>query len=434
MSMGSHRHSLKRQWLQGSLLGVVLQGLGLALAFGSSVLLARMLGPAGLGQYGYVLAIVAVASVFATMGLATVVARLLAGYQAKDKKGLARGLLHWAGRRAGWVSLLFAACLTAYGHWQAQGTQFWLYFWAAWLIPLLVLTALRQRALQAMHHPVAAQLPEQLVKHVVFLGLAGALLLVGNPLPGSAEGVMFLWMIAVAASFVVGNVLLWRMMPNDLRQGSREYDIDTWRRIAGTLFLADVLGVLLGNSDTILLGVLSSPEEVGIYQVALRLSGLLLVLLGASNWVLAPWFSRFHALDDRERFQTVVTRSTRAVFMATLVIFAVMVVAGRPLLELFFGEEFQQAYPLLLLLGAGQLVNVASGPVVNLLSMSGGQKALAVGVGAAAVANILLCSLLIPVYGALGAAISVALVTSGYNLWLVGQVRHLVGIRATILG
>ena len=432
--MGTSGKGLKALWLKGSAVGLVMQGIGMALAFASSVLLARVLGAGGLGRYGYVLAIVSVLAVFAAFGVPTMVARLLVAYRAKEENGLARGLLRWAGLRVTIVSVLLALALAIYGKVQGGENELWLYLWAAPLIPLLALTNLRQRALQALHHPILAQLPEQLAKHAIFLAIAGILLWLGSNLPRTAEGMMALWVVAVSASLGIGWGLLRRFLPVELKSGSREYRKLEWSRVGSTLLLADGLGVILGNSDTILLGLMRSSEEVGLYQVALRLSGLMLVLLGASNWVLAPWFAKFHALEDRARFQSVVTRSGRAVFLATLGVFLLMVVAGRLFLAMFFGPEFQAAYPLMLILGVGQLVNVASGPVVNLLAMAGGQRELVRGVSLAAASSIVLCLVLIPKFGALGAALSVAVVTSGYNLLLAAMVNRRVGIRATILG
>lgn len=426
--------SLRRHWLKSSSVGVLMQGIGLALAFGSSVFMARMLGPEGLGQFAYVNAIVAVLSVFAALGLPTVIARLLSAYVAKEQWSFAKGVLGWAGSTIGVWSLFLALLLATYGWFFQTKVDPMLYLIAAPLVPILALTRLRQRALQALHRPIAAQLPEQLVKHLVFLSIGGMALLLGSQMPKSADGAMLLWAMAAAVAFGVGSVLLARAKVSQLVQADAKWSVGEWRAIALPLFVADALGILFGNTDILMLGMIRSAEEVGVYQVALRLSGLMLVLLGASNWVLAPWFARFHAQEDTARFQSVVTRSGRAIFVATLGMFLVLVLFGKPLLGLFFGEAFQAAYPMMLVLGIGQLINVACGPVVNLLAMANGQKELMMGIGLAVLGNVLLCGLLVPVYGAMGAAVSVALVTIGYNLGLAFLVRQKVGIRATILG
>jgi len=411
-----------------------MQGVGLVLAFGASVFLAKVLGAGGLGQFSYVMAMVAVLSVVVAAGLPTVVARLISVYEAKAQWGLANGLLRWAGRRIAAWALLIAALFVAYGILGQEKVSGWLYLFAAPLIPVLALTNLRQRALQALHCPIAAQLPEQLIKHTAFLLLGGVLVVAGSDIPKLPQGAMALWLLAGLVSLSVGTWLLAWAKAERLERAPPEYRASEWCAIASSLFLAETLGVLFVNTDTLLLGLLRSSEEVGVYQIALRLSSLLLVFLGASNWVLAPWFARFHAREERERFQSVVTRSSRIVFLVTLSIFGILVVVGEPLLGLFFGQTFEAAYPLMLILGVGHLVNVASGPVVNLLAMSGGQKELAWGVGICTLANLVLCGVLIPQYGTTGAAISVAMVTSVYNLLLAMIVKRKIGIRPTVFG
>ena len=426
--------SLRAHWLHSAGVGVLLQGMGLMLAFASSVLVARLLGPHGLGQYSYALAIVAVLSVLATLGLPTVIARFLATYQAKEEWGQARGLLRLSNFLIGASGVFLGLCLVFVGMVLDGGRQEVLYFLAAPLVVVLAWTSLRQRALQALHRPLAAQLPEQIIKHTVFLAIGGSLWVAGHQFVTQSDGVMAVWLASGMASFLFGTVLLRRLSPPEIREAGPRYEPGIWFAVALPIFIADVLGVLLGNSGTIILGWLRSPEEVGLYQVALRLSGLMLVLLGASNWALAPWFARFHATGEKDRLQGVVTRTTRAIFAATLVMYLVMFLWGEALLGVFFGETFVAAYPVLLILGAGQLVNVASGPVVNLLAMTGGQRELAWSVAVAAILNIIMCILLIPVLGMVGAALSMALTTSTYNVLLAMVVRRRSGVAATILG
>lgn len=426
--------SLRAHWLQGAGVGVLLQGAGLVLAFASSVALARLLGPHGLGQYSFVLAIVAVLSVLATLGLPTVVARLLAAYQTKEEWGKARGLLRWSNLLVGAFGIMLGLGLTAAGMVWEGGEQQWVYSVAAPLIVVLAWANLRQRALQGLHRPLAAQLPEQFIKHTVFLAVVASLWIAGYPFVMRTDGVMAVWLLAGLSNFLFGAALLHRLSPQLLRTAEPRYEPHQWITIALPILIADVLAVVLANSDTIILGWLRSPEEVGLYQVALRLSVLMLVLLGASNWVLAPWFARFHITGEKDRLQRVVTRTTRAIFAVTVVLYFVLVLRGEALLGIFFGDEFVEAYPLLLILGAGQLVNVASGPVVNLLAMTGGQRELAWSVAAAAFLNIILCVLLVLAFGLIGAAVCVAFTTGVYNVLLAVVVKRRSGIAATVLG
>lgn len=426
--------SLRAHWVQGAGVGVLLQGVGLLLGFASSVLLARLLGPHGLGHYSFVLAIVAVLSVIAALGMPIVVARQLSAYQVRNEWGMARGIMRWSNLMVGVAGLVIGVCLILWGMVWGKGAQQSLYLLAAPLVVVLAWANIRQRALQGLHHPLASQLPEQFIKHTVFLVVAGALWAAGHEFILRSEGVMSAWLFAGLVSLLCGVVLLRRFSPLGLRAAQPQYESREWIAIAWPIYVADVLGVVLVNSDTIILGWMCAPGDVGIYQIALRLSGLMLVLMGASNWVLSPWFARFHTTGERERLQSVVTRTTRAIFAATMMLYLVLFFWGEALLGIFFGEKFVQAYPMLLILGAGQLVNVASGPVVNLLAMTGGQRALAWSATAMVVLNIILCFWLVKVLGPIGAAVAVAVTTSAYNMLLAVVVRRRSGLGATIFG
>jgi len=80
------------------------------------------------------------------------------------------------------------------------------------------------------------------------------------------------------------------------------------------------------------------------------------------------------------------------------------------------------------------MVNVASGPVINLLAMIGGQRELVWSVAAAVVLSIILRMLLIRVFGLIGAAMREAVSTGAYNVLLAAVVKRRSGVAATILG
>lgn len=426
--------SFRAQWLRGSALGLAIYGVGLLLAFASSVLTARLLGPEGVGRFGYAMAIVALVSVVATLGLPIVTARLLPTYQHRGEWAAAQGLIRWANWVVGLLGVgLGVVVLVGVFLLIDEGRRL-LYLWASPLIVVLALSNLRQRELQGFQHPIAAQVPEQLVKHSVFLLFAMALLATGSSQPVGAEGLMMVWLAASVTSLLVGMLLLNRHTPPELRGARALYAPRQWLTIAVPFAAADMIGAILGSSDTIVLGWFRPVEEVGHYQVALRLSGLMLLLMTASNWVVAPWFAKLHASGDTKRLQVVVTKTTRAIFGATLGLYVALILWGEPLLGAIYGVEFAASYPALLILGAGHLTNVASGPVVNLLAMTGGERQLAQTVFAAAVLNVVLCVALVPAFGDIGAAAGVAITSCMYNLALAGVVKRRIGVSTTVLG
>lgn len=427
--------SLRVSWIRGVSLGVAVQGLGVGLAFVAGAAAARLLGPAGFGVYAYALAASGAASVPAALGLPAAVTRFLAVYRRRGEWGEARGLLHYADRFAGGAGVVLGAGIVAVGLFAWGGRWLSVFLLAAPLVPLFAGVNLRQKALQGLDRPVAAQLPLEVIKPVTFLITVGALWLAGVGAARTPAGVMAAWTLSVALAFASATVLVRRGSPPDLRAAAPEVAPRVaWLRVALPMLLADGLGMLYARTDTLMLGALRPPTDVGLYAVALRSAGLLAVLLGASNWVLAPWFARLHEEGNHERLQRVVTRSTRAVFAVTLLGFGVAVVWGRPLLGVVFGAPFRAAYPALLVLGVARLVDVGVGPVVTLLAMTGGQRALAVTMGGAALGNLVGCGLLIPRLGLMGAALSFGGAVIATNVILAGVVRRRIGVAPSVVG
>lgn len=88
-----------------------------------------------------------------------------------------------------------------------------------------------------------------------------------------------------------------------------------------------------------------------------------------------------------------------------------------------FGHDFEAGWPILVIGTVGQLVNCGVGSVGYLLLMSGNQRRLLRVQLVMAVVMIVLSFRMVPLWGALGAAIAAALTTIGANAWNLVEVR-----------
>ena len=105
---------------------------------------------------------------------------------------------------------------------------------------------------------------------------------------------------------------------------------------------------------------------------------------------------------------------------------------GRWALSLF-GSEFVAGYRLLLTLAVAQVIRAAVGPVLPLLTVGGHERESLKVLGASLLLTGPLVVVLAPAWGAegVGAAVAAAIVLS--SLALNHRVRHLMGIRPSIL-
>jgi O-antigen/teichoic acid export membrane protein len=252
-----------------------------------------------------------------------------------------------------------------------------------------------------------------------------------NLTPASA---MALQVIAAALAFFTGAWLLWRATPSEVRNAPPIYYNRLW--LLSTLPLAFIGGAQLinGRISTLILGIFTDSAQVGIYRVADQMSLLIAVGLQTVNIVIAPQFARLHALGDTRRLQKLATTSARVVFFLTLLVMAAFLLFGRLFLSIVFGSEFLSAYTPLLILAVGQLINSAAGSVGVLLNMTGNEKETARGIVIAAVGNVVLNLILVPLWGIVGAALASAIALSAWNILLVLAVRKKLKINSTAFG
>jgi O-antigen/teichoic acid export membrane protein len=188
---------------------------------------------------------------------------------------------------------------------------------------------------------------------------------------------------------------------------------------------AALFSQLLFWIDLFVLARFASSSEVGVYAAAVRAAQVILLFLISVNYVFSPFVADLHARGERDRLDSLFKSLTRWMLAATLPIFIVLAVAPETVLRLF-GDGFESGRTALLILMAGQLINVATGSVGFILIMVG-RTGVDLAVNAAAVVlSAATAVLLVPRYGMEGAAIAGALTLGLSNLCRLALVwRHL---------
>ncbi|RLJ70435.1 O-antigen/teichoic acid export membrane protein [Hydrogenivirga caldilitoris] len=171
------------------------------------------------------------------------------------------------------------------------------------------------------------------------------------------------------------------------------------------MLFSSSLALIMGWTDTIMLGMFRTEEEVGIYNVALRVSMITSITLMAINTIAAPKFAEFWGKGDIKGLAKVAQQSTKLIFWTSLPILLLFLIFSKAILGIF-GEEFKAGAVALMILTIGQFVNAAAGSVGYILQMTGHQQFHQNVVLIGAILNIILNWLLIPIYGIIGAAIA----------------------------
>ena len=173
--------------------------------------------------------------------------------------------------------------------------------------------------------------------------------------------------------------------------------------LAVPIMFTNSLVLLMGWTDTIMLGVFRTTFEIGIYRVPLKLSVITATTLIAINSILGPKISELWSKKDIDGIKRIVQQSTIIIFSISLPCIILFWVFPKPILGIF-GNDFKAASTVLVILSIGQLFNAIVGPVGSMLIMTGKQVVLQNIVLIGSVINIILNFLLIPPFGINGAS------------------------------
>jgi len=430
----SRGRGLKQQLLQGGFGSFTAQAAEVVLGLLLAVLLARLLGVSGYGVYAFVFAVVSLISMPARMGLPPLVVRETARGETSGDWETVRGVWCWSNAIALGLSLLVVAAGTlaaSLGWIQEQPLRDTLLL-GIWLVPLLALSAIRSACLRGLRHVLAGILPAQVLRP----GLMAILLLMVMLLPGiaiSPAGAMGLMLVSSLAALLLAAGLLRHYRPRAVVRARPRIQGQAWFRAAWPMGLTQGLQRLNRYTDVILLGLLAAAMDVGVYRVGAQ--GALLVSLGLTAWnmTLAPFVTRLHAAGDQQRLQKLAQRTAQAALGIGLLVGALFALYGEWLLVTLFGPDFREAYWPLLILACGQLANAGFGPTGLLLNMTGHERDVTRVVAVAAGLNVALNLALIPMFGAVGAALATSVSLAFWNVWLWWLTHGRLGIRCSAI-
>ena len=417
---------------------LILRLTSIGLSFLTILVLSRMLGPEGYGQYAYVMATVAILSPLAAGGLPAIVTREVAACRARGDaarmKGVVGfaivvGLLSLVG-----VSLVYGLLSMVAGAWAGAAPAGDLLLLTLALLLLATLGGPLRATQEGLKRILQAQVPCAIVQPIVVILL---LLLAWWSWrhPIQVQDAILLAVLAGALALSVAVVLTrhaWRQARPRALSGWR-FDARCWATAGFALAILGVLSALNAQGNIVLLGWLAGTEATGIFHVAMRNAQLLTLLLGALITPLGPLIAELHARGDRVALQRVVRRSIRIVFLLTLPAALAMILAGEAYLELF-GAGFAEGHAALVILAVAQLVNVGAGPVQTLLVMTEHQARIIPAMAWSVLANLVLSVGLIPPFGATGAACASAVSIVLWNVALSYEVRRQLGIDASVIG
>lgn len=411
---------LRSQILKSSGLKAVQIGLGVV----SSLLLARWLGPAAFGQYSYAFAIAGTVAVLSLLGWPVIVSREVARSATTGEWQHLRGVLTASNRMVAWTACIAAlvavsiAAATSMAAGRQDGVTIAL---AALAVPFLAFADLRAAALRGLGKVLRGQMLDALVRPSLVVVLVVIAWATSSASPRLAMG---LQLAAALATFVLGVMLLRRSVPAVAAGFTPAVD-PAWR--ASLLPLAFVSGVqVLGmHAPLLLLGILAPAEDAGMYRVAAAISAQVAFATWPINAVYAPHIVKANIEGKLGQLRTLIRKGRWFGLAIAVPAVVAIVLLGRPGLPLLLGPGYEGAYVPMVVLACGQLMAAAAGPIGPVLSLTGNERRVATSTAVALAISIGLGALLVPAYGATGAAVASAVSLAVMRIMLFRYARDL---------
>ncbi|MBA3431986.1 MAG: polysaccharide biosynthesis C-terminal domain-containing protein, partial [Actinobacteria bacterium] len=232
------------------------------------------------------------------------------------------------------------------------------------------------------------------------------------------------WAIASVAAFLAWRKESHTWAPDAMAPGA----LSRLLRYAGPRAPAALFSQLLFWTDLFVLTRYATDAEVGIYSAALRGGQIIILFLTSVSLMFSPFVADLHNRGENERLDRLFKTLTRWTIAATVPAMLLLTIAPASALRVF-GSDFAGGQTALLVLLAGQFINIATGSVGFVLIMVGRTGWDLVVNGASLALNLGLAFLLCPRYGMVGAAVANAVTFVFSKVARLALVRRFVHIR-----
>lgn len=403
--------------------------LSMPLSLAVSIILARSLGAAEFGQYTFAMALLPLIALPVSGGLPQLLTRTVAQYRYEENWPYFKGVVF-----SGYLWILFLTLLLGFSYWMLSklglipvNDKWALLPYVILLVPLLGLNALRDGVLKGLKQPLWSALPQQILLPLCVLAIVITLLGFGE---FDKESAIRAQILAMSLVFLFSTYVIIKKSPVRLSLIKAEYKKSEWLVSLLPLSLISVVSVFNVNVGLVLLGVLGSDESVAAMRIAERGAQFISMPLLLIGGVLSPFIVEAWKCSDIKKLKELARWSSRTALALSFPVFVIFIFWGEALIDFAFGNDYGEiAYLPLIIVSFGQLINVFFGLVAMFLVMTGHERFTLLGQTVALIVNIMGCVILIPIYGAVGAAIGVAVGLLLWNILLLFLLVKHVGVK-----
>lgn len=414
------------------LVGIRLLNAGLGLA--TVVVFTRLLSPDDYGLYVLVLTVAQFLALPLQMGVPVLLTREIAVARERGDPAALVGVRRWTRRVVSRGGVILGSIVVGfYAFVVAAGLPILQSF--SWPLVLLIVALLPAIAemkrvmgqLNGYRKAVQSQVPDGVIRPTLVLVLGGVGLWAGWIF---TTGLLAVYLASAALAALGGWAMLRRAEAADPRyDGPAEIRNSEWWRALIPLTFFAAAGTIKNYSDVLMLGAMADTDVVAFYRVASQIAALGLFAQVAVNAVLSPRVAASFASDSGGRVQYLAVRGSRIAFAASLGFLAGLAGFGEIGFSWLIGPSYLPVYSLVVVLAIGTVLNAMFGGTMMLLHMTNREKNSANYAIFSALMNITLNLVLIPLMGAMGAALATVMATLAMQILAWRRLRIDLGLR-----
>jgi len=182
--------------------------------------------------------------------------------------------------------------------------------------------------------------------------------------------------------------------------------------------------IVWDRSEVFFLGLYASSEEIAFYSLAFGLATRIMIIPGITVGALLPAFAHLHGQGEPEEFRALYRTALRYVGLAGVPLAALVAALAPGVVVWLYGDAYLPAAPLLGIMCGVALLSAMRGVAWAALRAVGDRRCALTATAVAAVVNIGLAALLIPTWTTVGAVIANTAAQLTASVWVfVGMSR-----------
>lgn len=192
------------------------------------------------------------------------------------------------------------------------------------------------------------------------------------------------------------------------------------------MMFSGLIILLLNWTDVIMLGIMTSEKEVGIYNASFKIGFLVLLIISTLNVIVVPRISEYYQAGETQKLKKLINNTTQLILVLTLPLVVVLLLFGTYILE-YLGNDFKDGYSVLVIITISSFFSSICGNVDQILNMTNNQNILMRINITTLMLNIVLNYFFIKLFGINGAAFSSLISTVFLNTYCVYLIKKKLG-------